>query len=105
MLNFKTSDFVNAILTSKRRKVLPLMGAPGAELSGSDLNDAYKDGEIQFKCLEALYNEFPTEAVFTFMDLSLEAEAFGSPIEFVTGEVPTVSAPIVSDEESIDALN
>jgi uroporphyrinogen decarboxylase len=38
------------------------------------------------------------------MDLSVEAEAFGAPMEFSEHEVPTVSGRLVTDVGSIDAL-
>jgi len=42
--------------------------------------------------------------VGTAMDLSVEAEAFGSPIRFSGMETPTVTGKIVSDEGSIKQL-
>ena len=38
------------------------------------------------------------------MDLSLEAEAFGSTVHFSDDEVPTVTGSIVHSEEEADAL-
>ena len=38
------------------------------------------------------------------MDLSVEAEAFGSPIHYSGDEVPTVTAAIIHDEEEAEAL-
>jgi len=40
----------------------------------------------------------------TIMDLSVEAEAFGSPLKFSANEVPAVSARIVTDLDTANAL-
>lgn len=77
---------------------------PGAEIAGMKVSDMVKDGENQFRCIKAVKDRFPTVAVGTAMDLSVEAEAFGSPIRFSDMETPTVTGKIVSDEESIEKL-
>ncbi len=104
MIDFSTLKFIEEILSSKRRKALPLVGAPGAWLTKTPLVAAYRNGDRQFECIEALDKEFGLEAVFTFMDLSLEAEAFGAEVLFTDNEAPKVLNSIVVDEAGIAAL-
>ena len=104
MIDFSTSKFIEEILSSKRRKALPLVGALGAWLKKTPLDAAYRNGDRQFECIEALDKEFGLEAVFTFMDLSLEAEAFGAEVLFTDNEAPKVLNPIIVDETGIAAL-
>ena len=54
--------------------------------------------------MEAVAKWFDTGAAFSLMDLSVEAEAFGSPIHYSGDEVPTVTAAIIHDEEEAEAL-
>jgi len=86
------------------RKAMPIMTYPGLELSGMTVLDIVKHGESQFKCMQALAERFPSAAAVTTMDLSVEAEAYGSEIRFSDNEVPSVVNRLVYDEESINAL-
>ena len=63
-----------------------------------------RDGHLQALCMEAIAKRFPTGAAFSLMDLSVEAEAFGSPVSYSEDEVPTVTAALVHDEEEAEAL-
>ena len=63
-----------------------------------------RDGHLQAVCMEAVAKRFDTGAAFSLMDLSVEAEAFGSPIHYSGDEVPTVTAAIIHDEEEAEAL-
>lgn len=101
-LNMK--EFVETVLASPRRHVMPIMTSPGMELIGAKPVDVFRDGELQFRCIDALAKATPCDAAVTFMDLSVEAEAFGSPIRYSEHENPTVTNRIVSDRNEIDAL-
>lgn len=79
-LNMK--EFVETVLASPRRYVMPIMTSPGMELIGAKPVDVFRDGELQFRCIDALAKATPCDAAVTFMDLSVEAEAFGSPIRY-----------------------
>lgn len=93
-----------AISTSVERQAMPVMTYPGLELAKTSVLEVVRYGEAQFKCIEALADKYPSAAAVTTMDLSVEAEIFGSPITFSQTEVPAVSARIVHDEESARAL-
>ena len=103
-MSFQKQIFIREILDSPRRKVLPIMTSPGAELLGLQPRDVFQSGELQFQCIKALAATEPMDAQVTFMDLSVEAEAFGAPIAFSDYENPTVTAPIANTEESVNAL-
>ncbi len=101
---FQKLDFINEVLESPKRKVLPIMTSPGMELLGVPPRSVFQDGELQFKCIQALAAEAPVDAQVTFMDLSVEAEAFGAPIAFSDYENPTVTEPIAGTEEAVRNL-
>jgi len=90
--------------TSIERLAMPIMTYPGLSLANTNVMEAVKYGEAQFKCIEALADRFNSAAAVTTMDLSVEAEAFGCPIKFSETEVPTVTASIVHDEVTAKAL-
>ena len=101
---FDKQEILQAILTGRRRKALPIMTSPGVELTGSAPREVFQNGELQFRCIRALAKAAPVDAQVTFMDLSVEAEAFGSEIVFSDHENPTVAAPLADTEEKIRVL-
>lgn len=96
--------FVREILESPRRRAIPIMTSPGIDLIGAKPVEVFRDGALQFRCIEALAGAVHADALVTFMDLSVEAEAFGSPVRYSEHENPTVSGSIASTPEAIDAL-
>ena len=49
--------------------------------------------------MKAIAERFETGAAFSLMDLSVEAEAFGSSVIYSDKEVPTVDRPLIHSEE------
>ena len=101
---FDKHAFMRSILTERGRKAVPIMAIPGAELLGAKPQDVFRDGELQFRCIKALSEAAPVAAQVTFMDLSIEAEAFGSKIAFSGHENPDVVEVLLSDTSAIQAL-
>ncbi len=96
--------FVDDILTSPRRRAIPIMTSPGFELAKVKPHEVFRSGELEFRCIECLAKEVNADALVTFMDLSLEAEAFGSEIRWSEFENPTVAGSIASTLEEIEKL-
>ncbi len=92
------------ILVDDAVHAIPVMTYPGLPLAGETLPALVTDGEAQYRCLRALAERYRTAAVLTVMDLSAEAEAFGSPVKFSDTEVPTVTGALVHDLEEARAL-
>ena len=103
-MDFDKASFIGSILGDRRRKVIPIMTSPGAALAGIPLREAFGDGTRAFACIRALAEAVPADAQVTFMDLSVEAEAFGAAIAFSDHENPTIARPLVGDAAAIDRL-
>ena len=93
-------DCINA----PTKKAMPILSFPGIQLTGHTVDEMVRSGHLQAVCMEAIARKFNTAAAFSLMDLSVEAEAFGSPIHYSGDEVPTVTAAIIHDEEEAEAL-
>lgn len=102
---FSKKEFIAGLCAGGRRSVLPIMTSPGMELLGSAPQHVFRDGFLQYECIRTLAEKYPLDARVTFMDLSVEAEAFGAPIQYSEYENPTVTAPIANTPESVEALN
>jgi uroporphyrinogen decarboxylase len=97
-------QWAETIFSSKKRQALPIMTHPGIEFIGKSVKDAVTDGKVHFQAIQALQENFPLIAATMIMDLTVEAEAFGSPVHFSEHEVPVVTSRIVSDLESVEQL-
>lgn len=93
-------DCINAPV----KKAMPILSFPGIQLTGHTVDEMVRSGHLQAVCMEAIARKFDTAAAFSLMDLSVEAEAFGSPIHYSGDEVPTVTAALIHDEEEAEAL-
>lgn len=63
-----------------------------------------KSGELQAQCMKAIADRFDTGAAVSLMDLSVEAEAFGSTVVFSPDDVPTIVGALVHDEDEANNL-
>lgn len=80
------------------------MTHPGIELSGGTVLKAVTDGQAHADAIIALNGRFPADAVTAIMDLTVEAEAFGSEIRFSENDIPNVIGRLLSDHDSVEAL-
>jgi uroporphyrinogen decarboxylase len=87
-----------------KHKPMPILSFPGMQLTGVTVNELVRSGKLQAECMKAAADRWDTLAAVSLMDLSVEAEAFGSPVRFSGDEVPTVTGAIVTGEKSLAAL-
>lgn len=87
-----------------RRKVIPLMTHPGIEMCGYTVRQAVTDGIAHSDAVRKLNEKYPADATAVIMDLTVEAEAFGARILFEDDAIPTVTGRLVSDYDSVSAL-
>lgn len=92
------------LIAENKKKAMPILSFPGARLIGATVEELVKDGHLQAKCMESIAKKYNLGMAVSLMDLSVEAEAFGSPVYFCEDEVPTVLNAIVHDEEEAEAL-
>ena len=97
-------DMINWLKSAAaQHKPMPILSFPGTQLTGITVNELVNSGRLQAECMKAVSDRWDTLASVSLMDLSVEAEAFGSPVIFSDVETPTVSGAIVRDEN--DLLN
>ena len=89
---------------SEKKKAMPVLSFPSIQLMNISVTDLISDSEKQAKGMKAIADRVNSAAAVSMMDLSVEAECFGSEIRFSDDEVPTVIGGIVSSEEEVNAL-
>ena len=103
-MEFNMKQWVKDTISAPVKKAMPILSFPGVQLTGHTVDEMVRDGHLQAVCMKAIADRFDTGAAFSLMDLSVEAEAFGSPVHYSEDEVPTVTAALVHDEDEADAL-
>jgi len=97
-------EFIDKILQSDKTLAFPIMTHPGIEALGKTVKDAVTDGQIHFQAIKYLSENYNTVACSSIMDLTVEAEAFGATVSLPDDEIPSVTGRLLSDAESIAAL-
>lgn len=92
------------VIAQSRKKAMPILSFPGVQLIGATVEELVKNGELQAKCMESIAKKYDMGLSVSLMDLSVEAEAFGSPVHYSEDEVPTIHAALVHDEDEADEL-
>jgi len=88
------------------RSIIPLLGAPGARMTGTTLKENLTNAEIQFSSLTKLMEEFQPDGIFFMMDLTVEAEALGLEVGFPEDDNPYVKEhPIKGPDELSSVVN
>ena len=98
------NQWINEIFQNSTRVAVPVMTHPGIELTGHRVIEAVTDGRVHYEAIKYLADHYPSFATSTIMDLTVEAEAFGCQINFPEDEVPSVVGRLVSDADSVAAL-
>lgn len=97
-------QWVKDIIEAPIKKALPVLSFPAIQLLDISVKDLISSSDLQAKGMKAVADRTNAAASVSLMDLSVEAEAFGSTIHFSDDEVPTVTGSIVSSEEDANAL-
>jgi len=95
-----TEDYINSAV----KKGMPILSFPGIQITGITVEQLVKDSELQAQTMQAVAERTDSAASVSMMDLSVEAEAFGSQIITSATEVPTVVGAIVRDMDAANAL-
>jgi len=101
-MKMNMTEWKNSILAHPEKIAVPVMTYPGLQLIGKSVMDMVTIGEVQYHCVKALSAKYPAIGATTLiMDLSVEAEAFGSFINFSENEIPTVSKRLIDSFEQV----
>lgn len=97
-------QWMDDLKKSTVKKPMPILSFPGVQFLGVTVKEMIESSEIQARCMKAIADRFDCAASLSLMDLSVEAEAFGSTVQYSDAEVPTVTGSIVDTEEDAENL-
>ncbi|WP_239406442.1 uroporphyrinogen decarboxylase family protein [Erysipelatoclostridium sp. An15] len=96
-------EWLKQIRIKKNKRAMPVLTFPVIQLLNTSVEKLISDSNLQSEALKLINQRCHPLAIMGFMDLSVEAEAFGANIRFSEDEVPTVVGSIIKSEE--DAIN
>lgn len=86
------------------KKPMPVLSFPAIQLMGITVKDLISDSALQAEGMKKVADRTDAAASVSLMDLSVEAECFGSTIRFSDDEVPTVTGSVITTEEEAEAM-
>lgn len=97
-------QWVAETLAAPVKKAMPVLSFPAIQMMGISVKELISSSDLQAKGMKLVADRVDAAVAVSLMDLSLEAECFGSTIHVSDDEVPTVIGSVVSTEEEADAL-
>ncbi len=97
-------NWLTELREAPRKKALPILSFPAVQLMGVSVRKLISDSDRQAEGMKRIADRTAAAAAVSLMDLSVEAECFGSHIIFSENEVPTVKGAVFETEEDVDAM-
>lgn len=97
-------EWLEQMRSAPIKKAMPILSFPAVGLMGISVKELISDSERQAEGMRLIAENTDSAAAVSLMDLSVEAECFGSKIRFSDGEVPTVVGKVVHNEAEAKAL-
>ncbi|MBR4079515.1 MAG: uroporphyrinogen decarboxylase family protein [Christensenellaceae bacterium] len=97
-------EWVAEVIAAQVKKPMPLLSFPCISLMDITVSELIADSEAQARGLKAVADRVSAGAAVSLMDLSVEAECFGSEIRLSGDEVPTVVGAVITDMDEAQAM-
>lgn len=98
------NQWLSDLKSAPAKKAMPILSFPAVQLMDITVKDLISSSENQAKGMKMIADRTDAAAAVSLMDLSVEAECFGSRIIFSEDEVPTVKGNVISDMDEVEAL-
>lgn len=95
------NKWVADVKAATRKKAIPVLSFPCISLLNCTVNQLTHDSALQAKGMIDVARRCDAGAAVSFMDLSVEAEAFGATVRNFDDEVPTIIGTIIEDPEDV----
>ena len=96
--------WLERMVNMDEKKALPILAFPSAQLLTVTVKEMTSSSNAQAMGMKMIADRYDMPAAVGFMDLSVEAEAFGSHTIYAVDEVPTIYGHIVQTQEEAEAL-
>ena len=97
-------NWVEQTIYTERKKALPILSFPAVQYLYLTVRELVADSNHLAVGMRLIADNFDMPAALSYMDLSVEAEAFGALTVYKADEVPTIIGKLISTEEEAEAL-
>jgi len=97
-------QWLNELHDAPVKKALPILSFPAVQLMNISVKELIADSDKQAEGMKLVADRIDAAAAVSLMDLSVEAECFGSTIVVSEDEVPTVKGSVVTDMDDVEAM-
>lgn len=96
--------WIQSIKQKKNKKAMPIVTFPAIQKLHCTVEQLVNDSELQAEAMKMIVDECNPLSSLGLMDLSVEAECFGSTIHVNDGEVPTVVGSVIKNMKDAKRL-
>lgn len=96
--------WIERMIYTEEKKAMPLLSFPSVQLLYVTVKELVDSSTFQALGMKMLADKYDMPAAPSFMDLSVEAEAFGARTVYAADEVPTIIGQLVEDEDDVEKL-
>jgi len=97
-------NWIKEQINLDEKKSMPLLSFPSVQMLNITVKELISESSNLALGIKMIADKYPMCAAVAFMDLSVEAEAFGSKTVYSADEVPTIIGSIVKNEEEAKSL-
>ncbi|MDE5897156.1 MAG: uroporphyrinogen decarboxylase family protein [Clostridia bacterium] len=97
-------QWLEDVKSSKCKKPFPVLSYPAIQMMGITVKELISSADYQARGMQLVADTVDSLASVSLMDLSVEAECFGSSVKVTDHEVPTVVGAIVTTPEEAENL-
>ena len=97
-------NWIEQIIYTERKKALPILTFPAVQYLYVTVRELVADSNHQAIGMRLIADNYDMPAALAYMDLSVEAEAFGAYTVFKADEIPTIIGKLIATEEDAEAL-
>ena len=97
-------NWLEQMIYTERKKALPILSFPAVQYLYVTTRELVADPVHQAIGMRIIADNYDMAASLGYMDLSVEAEAFGANTVYSADEIPTITGCLIADEEEAEAL-
>ncbi|MBR5113665.1 MAG: uroporphyrinogen decarboxylase family protein [Oscillospiraceae bacterium] len=96
--------WIRQTISTPNKKAMPLLSYPAVQQLFISVEQLLKSSSEMALGVRLIADRYDMPFATTYMDLSVEAEAFGAHCTYHTDDIPTITGQLVSNQEEADAL-
>lgn len=102
--NLNMLDWKRDVIMSAYKRAIPVISFPSVQQLGCTVNEMIHSSDLQARGMKLIADETPSLASLSMMNLTVEAECFGSEVKYADDQIPATMGGIVKTMEDAENL-